>query len=57
MVHRHILLPKSAGFVGVIEGRGIKLGFSFPIDPLEDSDHAMERIYSMQEPMAMFLIF
>ena len=42
VVHRHMLLPKSAGFVGVTEGRGIKLGFSFPINPLEDSDHAME---------------
>ena len=42
VVHRHMLLPKSGGVIGVTEGRGIKHGFSFPIDPLEDSDHAME---------------
>jgi hypothetical protein len=43
VVHRGMLRLKSGGTLGITEGRGIKLGFSIPIHPLEDSDAAMER--------------
>ena len=38
IVHRGRLIPKSEAFIGITEGRGLKLGFSVPIDPLQDSD-------------------
>lgn len=43
VVHKSMLKPASSGFIGITEGRGIKLGLGLPIDPLEDSDQAMER--------------
>jgi hypothetical protein len=42
-VHRGMLVPKSHGGIGVTEGRGFKAGFTLPIDPLLNSDEAMER--------------
>ena len=43
VVHREMLVPMSHAAVGVTEGRGMKLGMSFPVDPLADSDVGMER--------------
>ena len=43
IVHRGMLVPNSHVAIGVTEGRGMKLGMSFPSHPLEDSDHAMDR--------------
>jgi hypothetical protein len=43
IVHRGMLVPHSRAFVGITEGRGLKLGIQFPLHPLEDSDHGMER--------------
>jgi hypothetical protein len=43
VVHREMLVPKSRADIGVTEGRGMKLGMSFPVDPLADSDTGMER--------------
>ena len=43
IVHQGDLALKSGGAVGITEGRGMKLGFSFPTHPLEDSDAAMDR--------------
>jgi hypothetical protein len=38
-----MLVPNSSVAIGVTEGRGMKLGMSFPSHPLEDSDDAMDR--------------
>lgn len=43
VVHRGMLVPNSHGSIGITEGRGFKLGMTFPLHPLEDSDHAMHR--------------
>lgn len=43
VVHRGMLKPGSRGTIGITEGRGIKLGISLPINPLEDSELAMTR--------------
>jgi len=43
VVHKQMLKPASSGFVGITEGRGIKLGIGVPIDPLQDSDIAMQK--------------
>ena len=43
VVHREMLIPNSSGLIGVTEGRGLKLGFRFPINPVEDSEEAMVR--------------
>lgn len=43
VVHKGMLVPNSKGMLGITEGRGMKLGLSFPVHPLEDSEHAMER--------------
>jgi hypothetical protein len=43
VVHRGMLKPRSRGFIGITEGRGMKLGIGVPIDPLSDSDEAMRR--------------
>lgn len=43
VVHRGMLKPGSRGTIGITEGRGIKLGISMPINPLEDSEYAMVR--------------
>ncbi|MGC4080482.1 MAG: hypothetical protein QM702_26225 [Rubrivivax sp.] len=54
IVHRGMLIPNSHGGLGVTEGRGFKLGLSFPLDPMEDSDHAMHRyLYYMRRPDAL----
>jgi hypothetical protein len=49
VVHRGMLIPGSKGAIGLTEGRGIKFGLSFPIHPLEDSDHAMHRYLSVSK--------
>jgi hypothetical protein len=43
VVHRGMFVPNSRGFLGITEGRGLKLGISFPLHALEDSDAAMDR--------------
>lgn len=43
VVHRGMLRLGSSGSVGITELRGIKLGIGMPIDPLEDSEVAMDR--------------
>ncbi len=43
IVHKGMLLPNSNAMLGITEGRGIKLGLTFPVHPLEDSAHGMER--------------
>jgi hypothetical protein len=43
IVHRGMLVPSSHGSIGITEGRGFKLGMTFPVHPLEDSDQAMRR--------------
>jgi len=43
VVHRGMLVPKSHGGIGITEGRGFKLGFTLPFNPLMDSDEAMDR--------------
>jgi hypothetical protein len=43
VVHRGALVPKSRAYLGVTEGRGLKIGVTFGVDPFEDSDLAMKR--------------
>ena len=43
IVHRGMLVPSSHGSIGITEGRGFKLGLTFPVHPFEDSDNAMHR--------------
>ena len=43
VVHRGMLVPTSSAFLGVTEGRGLKLGVKFPLHPLEDSDAGIQR--------------
>jgi hypothetical protein len=43
IVHGKMLVPKSRAEVGITELRGMKLGMTFPVHPLEDSDAGMER--------------
>ena len=43
IVHKGMLVPNSKAMLGITEGRGIKLGLTFPVHPLEDSDNAMDR--------------
>jgi len=43
VVHRGMLKLGSSGSVGITELRGIKLGIGMPINPLEDSEVAMDR--------------
>lgn len=43
VVHRSMLVPNSGGSLGITEMRGMKMGITFSVHPLEDSDHAMER--------------
>lgn len=43
IVHRSMLKPASTAFIGFTRGRGLKLGISMPIDPLEDSRIAILR--------------
>lgn len=57
VVHRGMLVPNSHGSIGVTEGRGFKLGMTFPLHALEDSDHAMHRYlhYMLQQNALDFL--
>lgn len=41
VVHRAMLKPASKGTVGFTRGRGLKLGLTWPIDPLDDSKVAI----------------
>ncbi|MCJ2115171.1 hypothetical protein MKK65_00910 [Methylobacterium sp. J-001] len=41
VVHHGMLALESSGSLGITEGRGIKLGLNFPVNPNEDSDDAM----------------
>lgn len=43
VVHRGALIPKSWAYLGVTEGRGLKIGVAFGVDPFEDSDLVMKR--------------
>lgn len=43
VVHKAMLKPASQGSVGFTRGRGLKLGFAQPIDPLTDSEVAILR--------------
>lgn len=43
VVHKEMLIPRSGGYVGITEMRGMKFGLTFPIHPLENSDDAMKR--------------
>jgi hypothetical protein len=43
IVHRGMLIPSSHGGIGITEGRGFKVGFSLPINPMMNSDEAMHR--------------
>jgi hypothetical protein len=55
IVHRGMLVPNSPGFLGVTEGRGLKMGFSLPLHALEDSDAAMERYLRLAKTDKDFL--
>lgn len=46
VVHRGMLVPKSAGAVGITEARGLKFGIHLPIDPRQDSDDAILSVLS-----------
>lgn len=41
IVHRKMLIHKSKATLGISEGRGIKLGGGWPLNPLENSDLGM----------------
>jgi hypothetical protein len=43
VVHKDMLVPSSTGSIGITEGRDFKIGITFPVHPLEDSDDAMDR--------------
>jgi len=43
VVHRGMLVPNTRAVLGVTEGRGMKLGLTLEVHPLEDSVAAMER--------------
>jgi hypothetical protein len=43
VVHRGMLVPQSHGGIGCMEGKGLKVGVSLPIDPGLNSDDAMHR--------------
>lgn len=47
VVHQRMLLPQSECTVGITELRGIKLGIGFPVNPREDSEHAMHLYLTM----------
>lgn len=43
VVHKGMLVPDSRAYLGLTEGRGLKMGVWFPVHPLENSDDAMQR--------------
>jgi hypothetical protein len=49
VVHRGMLVLGSTATVGITEGRGIKLGVTFPVHALEDSDHGMRRYLAVSK--------
>ena len=55
IVHKGMLIPNTRASLGVTEGRGMKLGLSFPLDPLEDSDAAMKRYLAIAASGSDFL--
>jgi hypothetical protein len=60
LVHRGMLVPKSHGAIGLLEGGGFKIGFTIPIDPLKDSDYAMDHYLrilasSGRDPLALLV--
>ncbi|RDY70385.1 hypothetical protein DXT76_13110 [Halobacillus trueperi] len=48
LVHRSMLYPNSEANIGVTEGRGVKLGMTFPMNPSEDSDVLLLRYINAQ---------
>lgn len=46
IVHKSMLKPASTGYVGFTRGKGLKLGISLPINPLEDSEIAILKYIS-----------
>jgi hypothetical protein len=54
VVHRGMLVPNSSAFVGITEGRGLKLGFRFPVHPMEDSDSGMSRFLAVTKEQGDF---
>jgi hypothetical protein len=55
IVHHGMLKPLSQAFVGVTEGRGMKLGLGLPFDPLSDSDAAMRNYLAVVQERGDFL--
>ena len=43
VVHKGMLVPNTTAMLGITEGRSMKLGLTFPVHPLEDSEAAMDR--------------
>lgn len=43
VVHQGMLVPNTCASLGVTERRGMKLGLTYPVHPLEDSGSAMTR--------------
>lgn len=43
IVHKSMLVPGSTARLAAVRGRTIKMQFPFSVDPLEDSDHVVER--------------
>lgn len=54
VVHQSMLLPKSSGWVGTTEGRGLKFAFNVPINPREDSDSAIHRFAELTKDNDIF---
>lgn len=52
IVHKSMLMPASKGTVGFTRGRGLKLGITLPINPLDDSEVAIQKyIYNAAKDM------
>jgi len=47
IVHQKMLMPNSKGFFGITRGHGIKCGFGWKFDPMEDSDRLMNRMATL----------
>jgi hypothetical protein len=43
IVHQSMLVPRSSVYIGVSDGSKVRIGFPFPVHPLEDSDDALKR--------------
>jgi hypothetical protein len=59
IVHNGMLVPGSKAMAGISEGRGLKLGTTFPIHPNEDSDDAIldftRHMLKLGDPFQYFL--